>query len=97
MQRTPVAPVARHLAGIPREVAVDILDENDLQLVGHLVVEVEANRRGTVARLCDLQSQRVLPSRLKLRRIAATIPGARIPGYITDAPPASSTPSATRR
>ena len=72
--RAHIAPVARHLAGILREVAVDILDKDDLQLVGHLQVEVEADRRGTVARLRDLQSQRLLPGRLELRRIAPQLP-----------------------
>ena len=69
-----IPPVARDFTGIPGEVAMGILDEDRLQFVGHLAVEVQADRRFPLALLVvDLQTERAV-GKGELRRVAPKLP-----------------------
>ncbi len=49
---------------------MDIFDEEHLQLIRHLHVEVEANRRIAIAGLLDQQTKRIALGGRELRRVA---------------------------
>ena len=80
-------PVARHLAAIPGEMAVRILDENRLQLVRHFLVKVEADRRRAFALpVVDLQPERVPFAGGEFGRVAPQLPVLEFLAITTGAP-----------